>query len=68
MGCWACIFVWSIVPANPAGFQISGAYADGFWIAAAVDASVVDYTIGYFAVFGFWHPSNESTINGHSIS
>lgn len=34
-------------------FNARHSYADGFWIAAIVDASVVIYTIGYFAVCGF---------------
>jgi hypothetical protein len=28
-------------------------YANGFWVPAVVDASVVLYTIGYFALCGF---------------
>jgi hypothetical protein len=34
-------------------FNARHSYTDGFWIAAIVDASVVVYTIGYFAACGF---------------
>jgi hypothetical protein len=34
-------------------FNARQSCVDGFWIAAIVDASVVIYTIGYFAVCGF---------------
>jgi hypothetical protein len=35
-------------------------YADGFWVAATVDATIVLYTIGYFAVCGFETPTSAS--------
>jgi hypothetical protein len=35
-------------------------YADGFWIAASADATIVLYTIAYFAVCGFNPPSKEN--------
>lgn len=33
-------------------------YAGGFWFGAVMDAVVVLYTIGYFAVRGFKSPSS----------
>jgi hypothetical protein len=36
----------------------SHSYAQGFWIAAGMDATVVIYTIVYFAVCGFMTPSS----------
>jgi hypothetical protein len=38
-------------------------YADGFWIAAAGDSTIVLYTIAYFAVCGF-KPPCEGTLSG----
>lgn len=43
-------------------------YAEGFWVAAALDASVVAYTIGYFAACGFGPPLNESSLSGRTNS
>lgn len=37
--------------------NISRPYARGFWAGAAMDATVVLYTIVYFAVCGFKAPS-----------
>ena len=33
--------------------NLSQPYSQGFWLAAAMDATVVLYTIAYFAVYGF---------------
>jgi hypothetical protein len=33
--------------------NINRAYSEGFWIAAAMDATVVVYTIAYFGFYGF---------------
>jgi hypothetical protein len=45
-------------------FNARYSYADGFWVAAIVDASVVIYTIGYFGVCGFKAPSRETLTPG----
>lgn len=38
--------------------NVSRPYAKGFWLGAVMDAAVVLYTIGYFAVYGFKPPSS----------
>lgn len=35
-------------------------YADGFRLAAIVDATIVLYTVAYFATFGFELPGKET--------
>lgn len=36
-------------------------YAEGFWLGAIMDATVVLYTIVYFSVYGFGTPSTSSS-------
>ena len=38
--------------------NLSRPYARGFWFGAVMDATVVLYTIAYFAVCGFESPSS----------
>ena len=50
-------FIVYLVLAN-----LSQPYSQGFWAAAAMDAVVVLYTIGYFAVCGFKLPSSAGAL------
>ena len=47
-------FVVYLVVAN-----VSHPYARGFWAGAAMDATIVLYTIGYFLVGGFRNPAKQ---------
>ena len=51
-------FMVCVVAAN-----ISQPYSQGFWIGAGMDAAVVLYTIGYFAVCGFEAPSSTDVLS-----
>ncbi len=41
------------------GTNFSQPYARGFWAGAAMDATIVLYTIGYFLVGGFRNPAKQ---------
>jgi hypothetical protein len=49
------ILIYSLIEKNLAVANGSHSYSQGFKAGAAMDAAVVLYTIGYFAVFGFAH-------------
>ena len=35
-------------------------FVGGFWVACALDATVVTYTVGYFLTFGFRRPETDT--------
>jgi hypothetical protein len=43
--------------------NMSYQYSQGFWLGAGMDAAVVLYTMGYFAVFGFGSLSSTSKLS-----